>query len=154
MMTVAEDGVRAEHGSYLRSVQTRLHRIVVAVLERDPFAGAQAGGGGEQDHGPVARSELGGECLELAVRVERAHLAARRLGVVDAGLGRVAVDEAPLDGSGEGLWQAWVASKRCPAGSVIRQAAISCASSSVSGLGRKTAVDLASSQRSLAVVSG
>jgi hypothetical protein len=73
------------------------------VLERDPFAGTQTGGGGEQDHWSAARSELGGKSLELAVGVERAHLAARRLWVVDAGLGRVGVDEAPLDGSGEGL---------------------------------------------------
>jgi hypothetical protein len=62
-------------------------------------------GSGEQDHRPVARSELSGERLELAVGLERAHLSARRLRVIDAGLCRVAVDEAPLDGSGERLSQ-------------------------------------------------
>jgi hypothetical protein len=65
------------------------------VLERDPFAGAQAGGGGEKDHRSVARSELGGERVEFAGGVEWAHLVARRLRVVDAGLGRVCVDQAP-----------------------------------------------------------
>jgi hypothetical protein len=68
-------------------------------------SGAQAGGGDEQDHRPVDGSELGGQRLELAVGVERAHLAARRLRVVDAGLCRVGVDETPLDGSREGLAQ-------------------------------------------------
>jgi len=77
--------------------------VDVAVLERDPFAWAQAGGGGEQDHRSVARPELGGERSELAVGLERVHLAARRLRVVDAGLGGVGVEEAPLDGAREGL---------------------------------------------------
>lgn len=63
------------------------------------------GSGGEQDHRPVARSELGGETVELPVRVERAQLAPRRLRIVDAGLCRVAVDQAPLERSGEGLSQ-------------------------------------------------
>jgi hypothetical protein len=77
--------------------------VDVAVLEGDPFAGAQAGGGGEQDHRSVQGSELGGERLELAVGVERAHLAARRLRVVDAGLGGLGGEKASLDGAGEGL---------------------------------------------------
>ncbi|MGH2946511.1 MAG: hypothetical protein ACRDPC_09690 [Solirubrobacteraceae bacterium] len=79
--------------------------VDVAVLERDPFAGAQAGGGGEQDHRPVDGSELGGEGVELGLRVEGVHLAARRLRVVDASLARVGVDETPLDGSRERLPQ-------------------------------------------------
>jgi hypothetical protein len=78
-------------------------QVDVAVLERDPFAGAQAGGGGEQDHRSVARSELGGERVELVVGVERVHLAAWRLRVVDAGLGGVGVEQTPLNGSGERL---------------------------------------------------
>jgi hypothetical protein len=45
--------------------------VEVALLERDPFAGPQAGGGGEDDHRPVGRVEVGGERVDLRPRFER-----------------------------------------------------------------------------------
>jgi hypothetical protein len=96
-------GLQAIDAEGSADVDEALLAVDVAVLERNPFAGASAGGGGEQDHRPVARPELGGERRELAVGLKWAHLAARRMWVVDAGLGRVGVDQAPLACSSERL---------------------------------------------------
>jgi hypothetical protein len=96
-------GLEAGDAEGSADVDEALLAVDVAALERNPFARAQAGGGGEQDHRSVTRPELGGEPGDLLVRVEWAHLAARRLRVVYAGLGRIGVEEAPLDGSSESL---------------------------------------------------
>jgi hypothetical protein len=67
------------------------------MLERDPFARAQAGRGGEDDHRPVEIAEVVGERVDLRPRLERALLGVLAPRVVDAGLGRVRVDDLPCD---------------------------------------------------------
>src|SRR3954453_23213025 len=85
--------------------------VDVALLDSDPFAAAQPGSGCRT--APSVRTRVRARRREprALVGVERARLAAWRLRVVEAGLGGVGVDQAPLDGAGEGCRRAWVASK-------------------------------------------
>jgi hypothetical protein len=70
----------------------------VAVLERDPLAGAQPGRGGEDDERSVTRSDFGGDPFDFAQIRTVAFLCAGAP-VVDALLGWVQVDQPPADGS-------------------------------------------------------
>jgi hypothetical protein len=77
--------------------------VEVALLERDPFAGPQAGGGGEDDHRPVGRVKMRGEPVDLRPRFERTLLRVLPPWVVDAGPRRVRVDDPPGNGSVQDL---------------------------------------------------
>lgn len=77
--------------------------VEVALLDRDAFAGPKAGGGGDDDHRPVDGTELLGDRVDLRPCLERALLRMLSPRIVDAGLGRVGVDDLPGDRAVEEL---------------------------------------------------
>jgi hypothetical protein len=79
--------------------------IHVAVLEREPFAGTQPGGRGEEHHRTVMGAERSSECVELRPRLERPLLLAAPGWVVDPDLRRVLDEHLPGDRTLEYLAQ-------------------------------------------------
>jgi len=71
--------------------------VEIALLERDPLTRPQAGSGGEDDHRPVDRAEALGDGVDLRPRLERALLLVLPPRIVDAGLGRIGVEDLPGD---------------------------------------------------------
>src|SRR5205085_4270933 len=77
--------------------------VDVAMLERNPLPGPEAGRGSEQHEWTEARSQFCRERAQLVPRFERPLLRAPALRVVDALLSRIHVDHAPADSAREHL---------------------------------------------------
>src|SRR5215813_13268264 len=79
--------------------------VDVALFERQPFAGSEAGRGCEEHDRAESGAEFGRDRVQFIPGLEGSLFGAATLWVVDPLLCRVDLDEIPTDGAGEHLPQ-------------------------------------------------
>jgi hypothetical protein len=104
--------------------------VDVAMLERDPFARPQPGRGGEQHERPWGGPIWSASCLRSAHESNGRCSMRGRCGFSTPFLAGLVLSMPQLTARARVWRSAWVASKRCPRGIVIRHAAISAGRSS------------------------
>jgi len=139
-------GIRASH------VDDAGPAIDVARLESEELRWPQSGRGGEDDNRPVHRTEPCGDRFNLLPRIERELLLARRGVFRMPHFAGLESSRPQSTARFRTCRSAWVASKRWPSGIVSRHAYTSFGDSAASRVSPSVAVALASSQRSLAIV--